>query len=104
MKFSDLPLIGKVIGGVVIFMATAVVGVFGWMTLTFETLSASDTKWQAHIQANQCSKVSDYRIKIERLKWDLDNLELTEAQRSAKQRDLQLYLNEITRLDPTRMC
>ena len=76
-----------------------------WFTLTnFVTVDASQQQWKNHIQANQCSKVSDYRIKIERLKWDLDNLELTEAQRSSKQRDLQLYLSEITRLDPTGMC
>jgi len=86
--------------GIVSALAAAVL----YLHTNFLTVQASDQQWQAHIQSAQCAKVSDYRVKIERLKWDLDNLELSATERASKERDLELYLREIEKLDPNGMC
>lgn len=75
---------------------------FVWMN--FVTIEASEQKWQAHNQQIKCNKVSDYRVLVERLKWELDNLPLSDNERNAKLRDLKVYQEEIDKLDPTREC
>jgi hypothetical protein len=86
--------------GVLAALGSAMVFMFS----NFETVKASEQQWKNHIQSNQCAKVSDYRILMERLRWELDNLELTEKQRASKERDFESYQKQVDKLDPKGMC
>jgi hypothetical protein len=84
---------------------TAVVGAIGWMFVTFETVAASEQKWQYHNQAITCRTVYELEHQVqtymERLRFDQS---LTSNDRTWIKEQIAQLQQKINRLDPKGVC
>ena len=101
ISFADIPSVIKTITAVV----AAIVGTFLWMNSNFETVAASEQKWDQHNQAITCRTV--YELE-ERIRSYLDQMHL-DPNMTLKDKawiEAQIrYLNDkIKRIDPNGRC
>ena len=85
-------------------LIAAVSMAFGWMFLTFETISASETKWDSHAQVNICGKVADARVKIAKQKSYIKHAQPKGANLAMAQDDIAAQEQKIKTLDPDHRC
>jgi hypothetical protein len=100
MKWEEVTNMQKAIGMFCVF----IVAVFGWMTTTFETISAADQKWNNHSQQLVCRTVAQARIKIAKLKSYLEHAAPSPAERAQAEDEIEALEKEIDILDPKRVC
>ena len=76
-----------------------------WLYTNFETVSASDQRWDAHNQAIACKTVADLRAQAREIETRLQfDTSLTTEGRTFLQNQLRQIQAEIDRIDPNRMC
>lgn len=100
MKWSDIPMAVKGVAG----LAAAVTAALMWLFATFETQAQSQQQWQYHQQAVTCNRVSELRLLVERIRWELKDPNMPQHIREAKAQELAYLEREIARLDPNGVC
>lgn len=104
MKWEDVPLIAKFLGSVIVGVTVAIAASILWMFSTFVTQAQDQQQWQYHQQAVTCNRVSELRLEIERVRWEVENLQLTAQEIQNRNNLIASLEREITRLDPRGIC
>lgn len=104
MNWKEIPALVKFLGTLISALAVGILSSILWMFSTFVTQAQDQQQWQFHQQAVTCNRVSELRLAIEQLRWELKNPDLPQYLREQKNSQIESLEKEIARLDPRGIC
>jgi hypothetical protein len=103
MKLADFTAAQKT-AALVFALVASISGGFGFMYATFETVSASEMKWDQHTQILVCRTVAQTRIRVAKLESYIKHAKPPPNEVAQAKDEIAALKEEIQILDPQRRC
>ena len=103
MNLFDITTAQKIVAGMFALVVSVSAG-FGFMYATFETVSASEMKWDNHTQILVCRTVAQTRIQVAKLESYIKHANPSASEKAQAKDQIAALKEEIQILDPQRRC